>query len=57
MLRQYATQVEQLQAQIIAVEGGDLIKERDSAMAKVDELQTRSRKVRPSLLFTTSALV
>lgn len=49
MLKQYATQVEKLQAQIMAVEDGDLVKERDSAIAKVDELQSRSQKVRLTL--------
>lgn len=46
MLKLYAKEVETLQAKISAVEDGDLVKARDSAMAKVDELQDRSRKVR-----------
>lgn len=65
MLKQYAGQVEQLQAQIkareLAVQDDQLAKERDQAIAKVDELQTRSKKVGflppfLRLLFGTPAL-
>lgn len=49
LLQVYATQVATLQAQIASressIEAAEMAKERDSAIARVDELQSRSQKV------------